>query len=215
MIYWCWAIHLKRAKVEMFTGIVEEVARVKSIDGPPMSGGTGKLVITASKVFDGVKPGDSISLNGACLTVVHLVDGEFSVDLSPETLKRTNVGVLSPGDGVNLERAIIAGDRLGGHIVQGHVDGTAVVTSIESNRDSSVMVFRAPKKLMPYIVEKGFVAIDGISLTVTKRSALSFGVSVIPYTLKHTILNERRIGDRSNVEVDILAKYVENLLKPK
>ena len=192
----------------MFTGIVEEVGVVAKISENGMT-------VRASKVMEGLKLGDSISVNGACLTAVSFNEGgecEFSVDLSPETMRRTALGDLSPGSLVNLERALLVSDRMGGHIVQGHVDGTGRVMSTKPEGDSVVFRIRVPKGLSHYIVEKGFVAVDGISLTVVKRSASSFTLSVIPYTSNNTNLAALSVGDRVNLEADILAKYVESLL---
>jgi len=192
----------------VFTGIVEEVGVVAKISENGMT-------VRASKVMEGLKLGDSISVNGACLTAVSFNEGgecEFSVDLSPETMRRTALGDLSPGSLVNLERALLVSDRMGGHIVQGHVDGTGRVMSTKPEGDSVVFRIRVPKGLSHYIVEKGFVAVDGISLTVVKRSASSFTLSVIPYTSNNTNLAALSVGDRVNLEADILAKYVESLL---
>ncbi len=189
----------------MFTGIVEEVGIVAKISGNAMT-------VRASKVLEDVKLGDSIAVNGACLTAVNFSKSEFSVDLSPETMRRTSLGQLSAGGSVNLERALLASDRMGGHIVQGHVDGTGRVMSIRPEGDSTIFRIRVPKRLDRYIVEKGFVAVDGISLTVVKRGASSFILAVIPYTLKNTNLASVSVGDRVNLEADILAKYVESLL---
>ncbi len=197
----------------MFTGIVEEVGRVVHFDTPSQDLGVGQLSVQAEKVMSDLRLGDSISVNGACLTAVKLDGHGFSVDLALETLRRTNLGSLSIGDGVNLERSLAVSDRLGGHIVQGHVDARGRFTSAKPEGDSVMMGFRAPKRLMPYIVEKGFVAVDGISLTVTKKKASTFTISVIPYTLENTVLKERSIGDFVNLEVDILAKYVESLFR--
>ena len=197
----------------MFTGIVEEVGRVKALEPPSREVGVGRLTIGAARVLQGLKLGDSIAVNGACLTVVD-VDGDgFSVDLAPETLRRTNLGFLRQGWGVDLERPLAATDRLGGHIVQGHVDATGKVIGITPDGDCAVLAFRCPKRFMRYIVAKGFVAVDGISLTVVQKRSSSFTVSVIPYTLENTTLKARRVGDIVNLEVDILAKYVESLLK--
>ena len=198
----------------MFTGIVEEAAPVRAMELD--EAGSGQLEVAAVRALDGLKLGDSIAVNGACLTVVRIQreGGVFAVDLAPETLRKTNLGALKEGDLVNLERPLAVGDRLGGHIVQGHVDATGRVQSAKPQADCVLMGFRTPKRLMPYIVEKGFVAVDGISLTVVNRRASSFTVSVIPYTLEHTTLQERRIGDPVNLEVDVLAKYVESLVKP-
>ena len=189
----------------MFTGIVEEVGKVALIE-------TGKLAVNASLVMEGLHLGDSVSINGACLTVVDQSPGRFAVDLSPETLRRTSLGNLNVGGPINLERALAAHGRLGGHIVQGHVDGTGRVTSLKPEQDCLIVRIKAPKRLMPYIVEKGFVAVDGISLTVVKKGASSFSLSVIPYTLQNTNLGTMAVGGRVNLEADILAKYVESLL---
>ena len=190
----------------MFTGIVEEVGMVVSIT-------TNGMTVRAEKVMSDLKLGDSISVNGACLTAVSLDDSEFSVDLSPETMRRTSLGNLKEGGPVNLERALSASDRMGGHIVQGHVDGTGRITSTRDDGDSVVYRVRAPARLMPYIVEKGFIAVDGISLTVVKVGTSSFTLAVIPFTLRNTNLQTLSVGARVNLEADILAKYVENLVK--
>ena len=190
----------------MFTGIVEEVGSVTSISSNGMT-------VQAEKVMSDLKQGDSISVNGACLTAVSLSNTEFAVDLSPETMRRTSLGDLTSGGVVNLERALSASDRMGGHIVQGHVDGTGRITSTKEDGDSIVIRVRAPSRLMPYIVEKGFIAVDGISLTVVKVGTSSFTLAVIPYTLRNTNLETLSVGARVNLEADILAKYVENLLK--
>ena len=189
----------------MFTGIVEEVGVVAKISDNGMT-------VLATKVTEDLKLGDSIAVNGTCLTAVSFDRTEFSVDLSPETVRRTSLGRLSEGGPVNLERALLASDRMGGHIVQGHVDGTGRIMSTKRDGDSTIFRIRVPKRLNRYIVEKGFVAVDGISLTVVKIGASSFTLAVIPYTLKNTNLAALSIGDRVNLEADILAKYVESLL---
>ena len=189
----------------MFTGIVEEVGKV-------VAQGDYSLEIAATQVLEDAKLGDSIAVNGTCLTVVELAEGMFRVDLAPETLRRTSLGELAVGGAVNLERPLAVSDRLGGHIVQGHVDATGRVTSIRPEGDCYIFSIRAPKGLMPYIVEKGFIAVEGISLTVAKRRSASFTLSVIPYTATHTNLQEKGVGARVNLEVDILAKYVESLM---
>jgi riboflavin synthase len=163
-------------------------------------------------VVDGLKLGDSIAINGACLTVVARNEEEFSVGLSPETIRRTSLGNVKPGNGVNLERPLAVSDRLGGHIVQGHVDATGRITSIRPEEDCVILRVSSPKRLIPYIVEKGFIAVDGISLTVVKKGTSSFTLSVIPYTLENTNLNQMVTGDRVNLEADIVAKYIESLL---
>tara|TARA_Y100000815_G_scaffold275319_1_gene312833 strand:- start:404 stop:979 length:576 start_codon:yes stop_codon:yes gene_type:complete len=189
----------------VFTGIVEEVGVVAKISDNGMT-------VLATKVTEDLKLGDSIAVNGTCLTAVSFDRTEFSVDLSPETVRRTSLGRLSVGGPVNLERALLASDRMGGHIVQGHVDGTGRVMSTKRDGDSTIFRIRVPKRLNRYIVEKGFVAVDGISLTVVKIGASSFTLAVIPYTLKNTNLAALSVGDRVNLEADILAKYVESLL---
>jgi len=189
----------------VFTGIVEEVGVVAKISDNGMT-------VLATKVTEDLKLGDSIAVNGTCLTAVSFDRTEFSVDLSPETMRRTSLGQLSVGGPVNLERALLASDRMGGHIVQGHVDGTGRIMSTKRDGDSTIFRIRVPKRLNRYIVEKGFVAVDGISLTVVKIGASSFTLAVIPYTLKNTNLAALSVGDRVNLEADILAKYVESLL---
>ena len=189
----------------MFTGIVEEVGIVSKITNNGMT-------VKALRVLSDVKLGDSIAVNGTCLTAVSFSNSEFSVDLSPETMRRTSLSQLTEGSRVNLERALSASDRMGGHIVQGHVDATGRITSIKPDGDSIIFRVRIPKRLDKYIVEKGFVAVDGISLTVVKRGASSFTLAVIPYTLENTNLAVLSEGDWVNLEADILAKYVESLL---
>ena len=189
----------------MFTGIVEEVGIVSKITNNGMT-------VKALRILSDVKLGDSIAVNGTCLTAVSFSNSEFSVDLSPETMRRTSLSQLTEGSRVNLERAISASDRMGGHIVQGHVDATGRITSIKPDGDSIIFRVRIPKRLDKYIVEKGFVAVDGISLTVVKRGASSFTLAVIPYTLENTNLAVLSEGDQVNLEADILAKYVESLL---
>lgn len=189
----------------MFTGIIEETGKVLSITG-------GLLSISAERIFDDINTGDSIAINGTCLTVVTLGTSTLEADLSEETITRTNLGDLRQGFQVNLERALSPNSRMGGHFVQGHIDGKGYIKSVVKNQNSSVFTIDAPQSLSKYIVEKGFVAVDGISLTVMAKSGSSFSISVIPYTLSNTNLIERGKGDSVNLEVDILAKYVESLL---
>ncbi len=189
----------------MFTGIVEEVGTVAVLEDYG-------LTIRASQVMGQLKLGDSMAVNGTCLTVVEFDRQQFKVDLAPETLRRTALGQLESGNGVNLERPLAVSDRLGGHIVQGHVDASGRIMSIRPEGDCVIFRVRSPKRFMPYIVEKGFIAVDGISLTVVSKGATSFTLSVIPYTLQNTNLREKSAGHRVNLEVDILAKYVESLL---
>ena len=192
----------------MFTGIVEEVGHVAELDNY-------RFVIQAKKVLEDVKLGDSISVNGACLTVVEFDAGSFAVDLAPETLRRTSLGQVARGGAVNLERALLVSDRMGGHIVQGHVDATGAVTGLTPEVDCYIIEIEAPTQLTPYIVEKGFVAVDGISLTVVQRTGQRFTISVIPFTMENTNLSQRTVGESVNLEADILAKYVESLLETR
>ena len=189
----------------MFTGIIEEVGTVAKL-------GDFKLTISASKVLEDQKMGDSIAVNGTCLTVVDQGRSTFSVDLSPETLSRTSLGSLAQGHKVNLERPLAVSDRLGGHIVQGHVDATGRITSSRTEGNSQILRIRYPNRLRVYIVEKGFITVDGISLTVVQKGTSSFTLSVIPYTLENTNLQDKAPGDRVNLEADIVAKYVESML---
>jgi riboflavin synthase len=188
----------------MFTGIVEEVGAVRDTSQD-------RLVFEARNVLDGTRTGDSIAVNGVCLTVVSLEDHAFAVDVMPETLRRTNLGELQYGDQVNLERALVLGGRLGGHLVLGHVDDTGEVVSVVSEEDARVVRVSAPGRLMRYIVSKGFIAVDGVSLTIADLDDVSFVVSLVTYTGEGTTLGRKRPGDIVNLEVDILAKYVENL----
>ena len=188
----------------MFTGIVEEFGTVTVAGG-------GRLTIATTKVIQGLEVGGSINVNGACLTVVSVHQATFSVDVVPETLRRTNLGRLAPGDGVDLERPVAVNGRLDGHIVQGHVDGTGTIESVADEGKALLVRVKAPLDLMRYVVEKGFVAVDGVSLTVVHSLDDGFTVTIIPFTNEHTVFNEREVGDEVNIEVDILAKYVERL----
>ncbi len=188
----------------MFTGIIEEIGTVKTAQ-------TGRLTVSAHLVLEDAHLGDSICISGACLTVVRLDNDAFSVDIVPETQRRTTLGELRAGAAVNLERAMPVGGRFGGHFVQGHVDSVAKIASMTPQGGATVVRFSAPPEVTKYIVEKGFVAIDGVSLTVTQRASDSFNISLIPFTAEHTTLGRRRVGDGVNIEVDILAKYVEQL----
>ena len=192
----------------MFTGIVEEVGRATSSQ-------SGKIVIAARDVLQDMEPGGSINVNGVCLTVTNLNTKSFSVDIMPETLRRSNLGLLSVGDRVNLERPLALGGRLGGHLVQGHIDATGRVASVRWEGEAVIMKFEAPPEVMCYLVEKGFIAVDGISLTVAAKDTNSFQVSVVDYTRHHTTLGDRQVGDSVNLEIDIIAKYVEQLSQPR
>ncbi len=192
----------------MFTGIIEEVGEIAQAQ---RKGVAVFLGIRASFVKE-LKKGDSVCINGACLTVVDIQPLLFWVEAVEETLARTNLGFLKPGDRVNLERALPAGGRFGGHFVQGHVDGTGLIAQIVPSLRSKVMKIHTPKELMPYIVPKGSIAVDGVSLTVVEVGQDWFTVSLIPFTLEHTTLGLRKVGDVVNLEVDILAKYVRHML---
>jgi len=189
----------------LFTGIIEEVGTVGEL-------GDNKLTIRAAKVMEAQKMGDSIAVNGTCLTVVAHDSTTFTVDLSPETLSRTSLGSLEQNHKVNLERPLAVSDRLGGHIVQGHVDATGRITSSRTEGNSQILRVRFPERMRPYIVEKGFIAVDGISLTVVQKGTSTFTLSVIPFTLENTNLQEKGVGGRVNLEIDIIAKYVESLM---
>jgi riboflavin synthase len=194
----------------MFTGIVEEVGRVV---------GAADLRLEVACGFGDLFIGDSIAVNGVCLTIMELADlGDeitFAAELSEETLARTSLGTLTVGSPVNLERPVPAGGRLGGHVVQGHVDGTGLVRSLEPQEGSVVMWIQAPRGLRRYLVDKGSVAVDGVSLTVAGLEEGAFSVALIPHTLTSTTLHSRVPGDVVNLEVDILAKYVESLLEER
>ncbi len=189
----------------MFTGIVEEVGEV--IETLP-----NRLSISGGGVMDALAVSDSIAVNGVCLTVARRDGLAFAVDVVEETLSRTNLGALRPGDAVNLERALTPQSRMGGHIVQGHVDGAAEVVEVGGSPESRIFRARLPEHLARYVVEKGFIAVDGASLTVSEVAGAEFAIAVIPYTWEHTVLRARTPGDRVNIEVDVLAKYVERLV---
>lgn len=193
----------------MFTGIVEELGTITSVD--PSAEGL-RLTVSASTVTQDARHGDSIAVNGVCLTVVELFDDGFTVDVVGETLRRSSLKGRGPGDRVNLERALAVGDRLGGHIVQGHVDGTGVL--LPGDPDGYTR-FRVGESLTRYLVEKGSIAVDGVSLTVVDVGADAFSVALIPATKELTTLGFRQPGDEVNIEVDILAKHLERLAEPR
>lgn len=188
----------------MFTGIVEEIGIVKEASPD-------HLVIEARKVLEEIEISDSIAVNGVCLTVTSLDNSAFSVDVMPETLRCTNLGELHYGDRANLERALMVGERLGGHLVLGHVDDTGKVISVIPEEAARIMRISAPARLMPYIASKGFIAVDGVSLTIADLDHFSLSVSLVAYTLEHTTLGDRRPGDKVNLEADVIARYVERL----
>ena len=191
----------------MFTGIVEEIGRVASAPG-------GTLAITAKDVLAGIKLGGSIAVNGVCLTITDFTGNAFSVDVMPETLSRTNLGLLRTGDTVNLERPLALGGELGGHLVQGHVDDTGRVTSVTRDGDAMIIRFEASPETLSFTVPKGFVTVDGASLTIVAKDSSSFSVSVVGYTRQHTTLGSKQVGDLINLEIDIIAKYVAQFNQP-
>ncbi|GAA4254965.1 riboflavin synthase [Dactylosporangium darangshiense] len=193
----------------MFTGIIEELGTVVAIDE---LGDSARLAIRGATVTSDAAHGDSISVNGVCLTVVDNEDGVFTADVMGETLKRSTLGALSSGAPVNLERAATVATRLGGHIVQGHVDGVGSILSREAGDQWETVTFALPEGLGRYVVEKGSITVDGISLTVASVTDDTFSVGLIPTTLKLTTLGAKGVGERVNLEVDIMAKYVEKLL---
>ncbi len=191
----------------MFTGIVEEVGIVRETTQK-------RMAIQAEEVIKDLGIGDSMCVNGVCLTVTSIAGGRFFVDVMPETLRRSNLGKLHGGDSVNLERGLAVGGRMGGHFVQGHVDDLGKVVSIVPEGGAEVMRVSMPFRLARYIVEKGFIAVDGVSLTVVDLDDSRFSVSLVEYTRQTTTLGTRRSGDIVNLEVDIIAKYVQRLSRP-
>jgi riboflavin synthase len=196
----------------MFTGIITDVGRVRRLQRAPGPGGGVALTIATAYDTAAIPLGASIACSGPCLTVVAVEPGEFAVEASAETLARSTLGDWAEGAPVNLERALKVGDELGGHIVSGHVDGVARLIDRRPEGDSVRLVIAAPAELMPYIASKGSVALDGVSLTVNEVEAAAFGVNLIPYTLAHTGFGEARPGQRINLEIDPLARYVARLL---
>ena len=196
----------------MFTGIVEEIGTIQGI----RKGATSSiLTIGGQVIFDDLKLGDSVAVNGVCLTATDIRNNCFTADVMHETLNRSSLGSLRNGSHVNLERAMAANGRFGGHIVSGHIDGTGVISDIRRDDNAVWYTVKANQTLMRYIVEKGSIAIDGISLTVAQVTAEEFRVSIIPHTAKSTILAEKGVGDIVNLENDMIGKYVERLLQPE
>ncbi|WP_328459961.1 riboflavin synthase [Actinoplanes sp. NBC_00393] len=194
----------------MFTGIVEELGEiVRLTEG---SSDSAVIAVRGPLVTSDARDGDSISVNGVCLTVIDNVDGVFTADVMGETLRRSSLGALQVGSNVNLERAAALGSRLGGHLVQGHVDGVAKIIAREPADQWEVVRFSLPAGLARYVVEKGSITVDGVSLTVMKVTDDTFEVGMIPATSKHTVLGSKAIGDPVNLEVDVIAKYVEKML---
>ncbi len=195
----------------MFTGIIEEVGYLRNISSGSISG---EIVIRAKKVLEGTKIGDSIAVNGCCLTVTSLQSDGFTADVMPETLRRTNLGSLRSGDPVDLERAMAADGRFGGHIVSGHIDGTGKILDMHPEGNAVWVRISAEAEILNLIVEKGSITIDGISLTVAALGNTDFSVSIIPHTGSETILLKKHPGDIVNLENDIVGKYVQRLLQP-
>jgi len=195
----------------MFTGLIEGTGKLKTIEprGKDM-----RLSIQASFDLEGFQTGESVAVDGVCLTVVSWQARAFTVDVSQETLSRSTLGQRSVGDEVNLERALRLGDRLGGHLVNGHVDGKARVMARKQRGDSLVFVFEVVAELGRYIIEKGSVAVNGVSLTVNRCGEQSFDVNIVPHTARVTTIGSLRVGDEVNIEVDIIGKYVERFVRP-
>jgi riboflavin synthase len=193
----------------MFTGIIEELGKVQRITRGSKEQ---RLVITCKKILEDMHLGDSIAVNGVCLTVVEFNDNCFSVDVMNESFSRSSLGELRPGNVVNLERAMAANGRFGGHIVSGHIDGTGKIKSVRQDGNAVWFEISVDSKILRGIVEKGSIAIDGISLTVAAVGPDSFKVSIIPHTLKETVLGSKRVGDRVNLENDVIGKYIRKFL---
>ncbi|MBM7555520.1 riboflavin synthase [Halanaerobacter jeridensis] len=194
----------------MFTGIVEELGEVKNIKRSSQSI---ILTIKAEKVLEDIKIGDSIATNGVCLTVTDFSENEFEVDVTPETMRKSSLGELSIRDKVNLERALRLKDRLGGHLVSGHIDGTGKIAEKKREDNAILITIRPEPKLLKYIIAEGSIAIDGISLTVAKLTQDSFTVSIIPHTNEVTTLSSKKVGNIVNLETDMIGKYVERMME--
>ena len=196
----------------MFTGIIEEIGEIISSN---LIGGSGELRIGAPLIVTECKLGDSIAVNGVCLTVTKITGRELVFDVSVETLRRSNLGNLKKGDQVNLEQALAADDRFGGHMVSGHIDGTGILNDRRREGNATIFTFSVAPAISRYLIEKGSIAIDGISLTISALAGDSFSVTVIPHSLQQTTLGQRDLGAIVNLENDLVAKYIEKLLQPK
>ena len=196
----------------MFTGIVEEMGIVEAVE---VSDAGGRLTVAAPNVTADLRVDESVATNGVCLTVVAVGDGQFQADLAPETLSRSNLGQLKRGYRVCLERSVTLATRLGGHLVQGHIDGTAVIASVQPQGIQKSIRFRAGSEILRYVVPKGFVALDGVSLTVVDVAEDTFSIALIPHSAALTTLGFKGAGEVVNVEVDLIAKYVERFLEPR
>ena len=194
----------------MFTGLIEEVGTVRSL----VLGSVNRLSIQCSKIINGIKLGDSVAINGVCLTVTRIGSQELDFDAVKETISRSTLGELKPNDKLNLETSLYAGKSIGGHFVLGHVDGVGEISSVSSIGESKIIDFIAPETVSKYIVEKGSIAIDGISLTVASCAKNTFSVAVIPHTLENTTLLNKKSGSKVNLEADIIGKYVEKFTSP-
>ena len=195
----------------MFSGIIEKTGRISRIE---RNSDGARLAVSVDSFMDGVKLGDSIALNGTCITVVSFNSSSFESDLSNETLKKTTLANLEVGDDCNLEKAMLLNERIGGHLVSGHIDGLGKVESIEKDGESFWFKIKADKQIMKYVVYKGSIAVDGISLTVAECDNSSFSVAIIPHTLECTTLNNKKVDSKVNLEVDMIGKYVEKLVSP-
>jgi riboflavin synthase len=196
----------------MFTGLVEEAGTVVACE---VEARTARLTVRAAKVHEGAQWGDSVAVNGCCLTVIAISGQQLTFDAVPETLARTNLGALQAEDIVNLERPLAANARLGGHFVQGHIDGVGAVVAVTPDENAVIIEIEAPAALRRYIVEKGSIAVDGVSLTVAGTDGATFSLWLIPHTRAVTTLGRLMVGDKVNLECDILGKYVERLLKDR
>lgn len=200
------------SNVAMFTGIIEEIGKIEEIS---KHGRNLKLRVKAPKILTDLKVGDSMNINGACQTVIATDGNSFTVEAVEETLRKTNLGELKRNDAVNLERAVRLSDRIGGHLVTGHIDCVGEIKSIAKKEGSFLYEFELPEKYVAYLVEKGSVAVDGISLTVVEVKENSFTISIIPFTLENTTLGKKKLGDLVNIETDLIGKYVEKILTSK
>ncbi len=194
----------------MFTGIIEEIGTLRRIQ--PIAGGK-RLGIRALKIIDDLKPDDSVAINGVCLTVTQLEADGFWIDAVGETLQKSTLNDMGEGAGVNLERAIRLQDRLGGHLLQGHVNGRARITQIVKRGENYYLEVDLPREITKYVIDEGSIALDGISLTIASLKGMKAGISVIPHTWTHTNLKQRKVNDMINVETDVIARYIERLLK--
>lgn len=196
----------------MFTGLVADIGEIRTIR---RSGDNWELIVATAFDTEDLELGESIAIDGACLTVTRILAGAFSVDASPETLRRTTLGERAEGDGVHLERALRMGDRLGGHLVLGHVDGVGELVGRRREKNAWLLDFRAPEQVAQYLIDKGSITIDGVSLTVNSIDGTRFGVAIIPHTSDKTNLADYEVGRAVNLEADVLGKYVKRFISPQ